>query len=148
MLVPCDDLLDVNNIWDCPLPIWIVFWRQQRDAQHRIMGMANHRNPIMDFERLGVDPSTVVAIDSLHTLNYGPIMRWTSAGIWRVVLHNPYNLTGPKDATIELTVRRLRGHMLAWFDARNIPHDERTSWKKINKIKIQKYKKRMNGFEI
>eukprot|EP00959_Pyramimonas_sp_CCMP1952_P000756 14772-Pyramimonas_sp.AAC.1 len=56
---------------------------------------------------LGTSPTKSLAIDALHCVYYGPIMRWVGSALWRTVLHNPWKFRGGPEAIIELGSRRL-----------------------------------------
>ena len=52
-------------------------------------------------------------------------MRWAAAVVWRVLLSNPWNLPGSESAVLDMGVRRLRLHMVRWFQDAGIPRDRR-----------------------
>eukprot|EP00959_Pyramimonas_sp_CCMP1952_P473587 9501985-Pyramimonas_sp.AAC.1 len=94
-------------------PTKMEFWRTPKDEEGARKGPAVHANPI--FSRvLGTSPNKNIAIDIMHTLCYGIIMRVTSAILWRVIFANPWQLTGNKPARIEGAVARLRNAMFEW----------------------------------
>ena len=64
-------------------------------------------------------------MDSLHTVYYGPMQKWTSATLWRILLKNPWNLPGSDSAVLDLGVRRLRVHMLEYYAEAGIPPNRR-----------------------
>ena len=86
-LAPAPSMPDVFGIHNQPLPLTCVFWRQRFDFSRRSTGGYMHRNPIFgrisldlpDIDEIVVEPSDVLAIDSLHTVYFGPIMRWVAA---------------------------------------------------------------------
>jgi len=112
-LEPSDELADVSFFDDRPLPFRAVFWRPTYDAKGSRMDPVHHRNPLF-AEDLATSPVQCLAVDTLHTLYYGPVMRWVSAVVWRVLLANPWGFRGAKKAKLELACRQLRGHLRAW----------------------------------
>ena len=74
---------------------------------------------------LGTDPDSCLAIDTLHTVYYGPVMRWTAAALWRILLANPWGFVGSFEEKMSLCVRRLRLDLFEWLERCNIPHDRR-----------------------
>lgn len=123
-LDPSEQLTDVMLLDEQPLPIVATFWRARSDFAGRITDPVMHRNPLF-ADDLGTSPQAIVAVDSLHSVYYGPMMRWSSATLWRVLLSNPWNLPGPDGQVLDLGTRRLRAHMFTWFEQQNIPHDRR-----------------------
>ena len=106
------------------VPFTAVFWRTHTDHVGRCTDISNHRNPLF-CDELGTDPSHVLAVDSLHSVYYGPMQKWASATLWRILLRNPWNLPGPDSAVLDLGVRRLRTHMLEYFTEAAVPHNRR-----------------------
>jgi hypothetical protein len=106
------------------LPFEVILWRAHFDALGRCTDAAMHRNPMFCSE-LGTNPQDILAIDALHTVYYGPVMRWASSVIWRVLLSNPWNLPGADGAVLETGVRMLRKDMLRHFEESHVPHDRR-----------------------
>ena len=87
-----------------------------------MLDRVSNRCPL--FSRaLGTDPDSCLAIDTLHTVYYGPVMRWTAAAIWRTLLANPWGLVGSFDEKISLYVRRLRLDLFEWLERCQIPQD-------------------------
>lgn len=123
-LKPSQGLLDIADFEDKQLPLRVVFWKSHEDDRKRTTDPVTHRNPIFS-EELGTSPARSLAVDLLHTVYYGPMMRWTSAALWRVLLRNPWGDKGPKATRHELGVRRLRADMLHWFQTADIAHADR-----------------------
>jgi hypothetical protein len=123
-LVPSLHLADVAQLATAPLPLDIVFWRATADGRGAVLDRVNNRCPL--FSRaLGTDPDSCLAIDTLHTVYYGPVMRWTAAAIWRALLANPWGFVGGFDEKISLCVRRLRLDLFEWLERCQIPQDRR-----------------------
>ena len=71
------------------------------------------------------EPGHVLAIDLLHTVYYGPMMRLIAAILWRVVLCNPWGIVGTLGHILERAARRLEAHMLLWFERNHVPANDR-----------------------
>ena len=123
-VVPSPRMLDTSVIDEGLLPLRVLFWRPTRNAQGLVVDAVVNRCPLFSPE-LGTSPSDTLAIDTLHTVNYGPMMRFTTAAIWRVLLLNPWGFVGNQDARMELCVRRLRTHLFAWYQTRGVPAEKR-----------------------
>jgi hypothetical protein len=125
-LEPGPALPDTMLVDSALLPIVVTFWRQRYDDQRRPLDPVVHRNPLFN-SALHNDPSTVLAIDTLHTVYYGPVSRWTSATLWRILLSNPWRLAGSQEDILDMGLRRMKTHLLKWFDEAGIPHNRRIS---------------------
>eukprot|EP00959_Pyramimonas_sp_CCMP1952_P456266 9472863-Pyramimonas_sp.AAC.1 len=88
------------------------------------MDSVAHRCPLFKQE-WGTSPATTMAIDSLHTVYYGPITRWASTGLWRLIKLNPWKYTGDKDTVYTKCCQRIEADMFTWFDQKQIAHDRR-----------------------
>ena len=84
------------------------------------------RHPLFS-NGLNTPPEQVLGVDSLHTIYLGVAQRIVSASVWRVILSNPWNISGPMDDVLELTMRRIAANARQWFEDNNIPHDRRVS---------------------
>ena len=132
-LAPTPSMTDVWDIRDQPSPLICVFWRQRFDFSRRSAGGYMHRNPIFGRQSLElpgldeilVEPSDLLAIDSLHTVYFGPLMRWIAAVLWRILLLNPFNLHGSVSNILEIGARRIGADMKTWFQENEVPHERR-----------------------
>ena len=122
-LVPSSSLGNVHAMERAPLPLTLVFWRG-RYVRTVCQDPVLNRCPLFCTE-LGTSPATCLAIDNLHTVNYGPMMRWTSAVIWRTIFSNPWGFQGGDEVRIELSVRRLKADLFQWYDDAQIPLERR-----------------------
>ena len=120
-LGPSPELPDVMSLNVVALPITITLWRPRRDFRDRLLDRTLHRNPIFKH----MDPDACLAIDSLHTVYYGPIMRWLSATLWRIVLSNPWRIRGSLECILDGCARRVSAHLSCWYVVNNIPHSRR-----------------------
>ena len=125
-LEPSKELLDTHNIERAALPINIVLWRTYRDWKSRSLDCVSHRCALFD-QRLGTTPHDNLAVDELHTLYFGPIMRYVSASMWRVVLANTWGFVGTIDQIVELGTRQVSNELLVWQDDMRVPRDQRLS---------------------
>ena len=107
-------LPDVMQFRQRALPFRAVFWRPQMDRKHCQLDPVTHRNPIFDAI-CGTSPARTMVVDALHTVNFGPAMRWTAAMMGRILLHNPWHFEGTQNEVLELGCRAMKAHMLAWF---------------------------------
>ena len=73
-------------------------------------------------DELHTSPDKSMAVDTLHTFNYGPVMWWTSSALWRLIMANPWQLRGSgREHTLELACRRMRADMFEFFERKGIP---------------------------
>ena len=124
MLVPSLQLVDVGKLEQCTLPREVTFWRHVYDELGHRLGLALHRNPLF-AEDLGTSPVASLAIDTLHALNYGPMSRWTHMALVRMIALNPWRIQGTQPQIAEVATRRLRGHLMKWFQRKQVPHENR-----------------------
>lgn len=123
-LEPSPTLMDVAKFDDQPVPFQAVFWRASRDARGSIQDQIFRPNPVFSND-LGINPWRSLAIDPLHTLYYGPVMRWAAAALWRVLLANPWGVVGTQEVRVELGCRRLRESLFGWQEEVGIPAQDR-----------------------
>ena len=124
VLVPSSSLHDVGQFDTVNLPVKVTFWRHRYDAAGHHVGLAVHRNPVFSRD-LGTAPCITLACDTLHSLFFGPISRWTSATLHRLIVSNPWHLQGSQDVVLHLACRRLRGPLETWSCGAKIPHGDR-----------------------
>ena len=123
-IVPSPIMLDTRVVDDAPLPLTVLLWRGRFDAGGSCTDAVVNRCPLFS-EALGTSPSSSLAIDDLHTLNYGPMMRWTSAAIWRILLRKSWGFAGSETQCRDLAARRLRHHLFSWYDDKGISAERR-----------------------
>ena len=82
------DLLDVAAFDIKPLPMTVLFWRRRSDDRGRVTNKVLHRCPLLAAPFL--DPMLVLALDTLHTLHLGVVMRFVAVVFWRVVSAQPW----------------------------------------------------------
>ena len=107
---PSEALVDVAKLDSAPLPLHITLWRTHKDRLKSLDPVA-HRCPIFDA-RIGTSPRANLAVDELHCLYFGPIMRYISAVLWRVALSNRWRFQGTLDQIVDLSVRQLSAELL------------------------------------
>lgn len=123
-VAPTPEMLDHALLDTMEIPFHITFWRSSWDRTGSCKDPVIHRNPLFSVA-LGTSPNRTLAVDALHTVYYGPVMRWTSAVLWRVLWANPWGCVGAKPLKLEFGVRRLRSDMFAWFKEHGTPADRR-----------------------
>eukprot|EP00959_Pyramimonas_sp_CCMP1952_P225805 4721759-Pyramimonas_sp.AAC.1 len=75
-----------------------------------------------------------MAVDSLRAVYCGPITRWASTGLWRLIKLNPWEYTGEEDMVYIQRCQRLEADMFTWLDQKQIPHDRRLGGLTINML--------------
>jgi hypothetical protein len=125
-LTPSPTLLDIGRLEETCTPLEVVFWRPRRYGD-QLLDSVYHRCPLFDDLQLGTSPHRTVAIDSLHSLNYGPMQRWCSAALWRLLLANPWRVAGDAATKLDVALKRLSAEMTEWFIVHKVPADRRIS---------------------
>ncbi|CAK0808811.1 unnamed protein product, partial [Prorocentrum cordatum] len=123
-LEPSKEVLDVAALERLPLPRNVVFWRARRDHKQRLLDSVTHRCVLFD-DGLDTSPHKSLAVDALHCLYFGPVMRFVSSSLWRLILKNVWRFTGTLEQVIELGSRQLGAELQQWQEAQNIPHSAR-----------------------
>ena len=122
-LTPSPDCPDPSGYRTCQIPCTILFWRPTFDAKGCLLDPIVWRNPIFDPE-LGTSPAKTMVVDALHTVYYGPAMRWASAVLWRILLSDPWGF-GTLDPALEHGCKFLKRSMMAFFEDNGVPHNRR-----------------------
>eukprot|EP00959_Pyramimonas_sp_CCMP1952_P388719 8144937-Pyramimonas_sp.AAC.1 len=125
-LEPSLELTDVHSLERSSLPVNVVLWRTHRDHKHRSMDSVSHRCPLF-AQCIGTSPHGNLAVDELHCVYFGPIMRYVSTCMWRVVLANYWDFTGTIEQVIEQGTRQLSAELLSWQDNEHVPPNQRLS---------------------
>eukprot|EP00959_Pyramimonas_sp_CCMP1952_P292883 6125430-Pyramimonas_sp.AAC.1 len=120
---PSRALVDTAALDAAPLPLVVTLWRTKRHGK-KSLDCVSHRCPIFD-KTLGTSPAGNLAVDELHCLYFGPIMRYVSCVLWRVALSNHWRFAGDTDQVVELAVRQLSGELMSWQDAHDVPFNNR-----------------------
>eukprot|EP00959_Pyramimonas_sp_CCMP1952_P291828 6103597-Pyramimonas_sp.AAC.1 len=81
-LEPSDTLRDTHALEKATLPLLVTFWRPQLGDGGKVIDSVMHRCPLYS-EALHASPNRTLAVDSLHTLFLGPVLRFVSAALWR-----------------------------------------------------------------
>ena len=97
-LQPSRHLMSIHDLEHAAPPLTLAFWQKEFHGE-AVMDSVVHRNPIYS-DALVTNPARTLAVDSLHTLYYGPIQRWVFAAIWRILMSNPWRIRGDKEKTI------------------------------------------------
>ena len=109
------ELLDYCKFETQCLPFRATFWRTSYRGKN-VCDAAMFRCPLFAPE-LGTNPMRSLAIDSLHTIYYGPIMRIVSCILWRVLESNPWQFRGGRDHYLEQGCKMLRRDLADWYDS-------------------------------
>ena len=86
--------------------------------------MCRHRNPLMNGA-LETNPSDLYQMDLLHCFQLGPLQRWVTASLWRIILHNPCGIEGSKPDKLTVIAQRLRSLLFRWYDDNKAPQEKR-----------------------
>ena len=122
---PSCSLSDIGSIERARTPFVITFWRPRKSGRSIIDPVA-HRNPLF-CRALHSNPNRTLAIDSLHTIYYGPVQRWTCSAFWRLVLTNPWGCPGTADQQKEMGLRRLVADLKHWEVETAVPANRQVS---------------------
>ena len=130
-LEPSEVVADIGDLRGIECPCELKFWRTRIGIDGHPMDSINHRNPIFARD-LGIDPTTSLAIDSMHCVYLGLIQRWASAAIWRILLRNVTGVRGTQDHIINIGLQNLTASLRTWQQAEHVDH---SNW--INAITIK-----------
>ena len=97
-----------------PLPFSVTFWRA-RYIREQCRDAVIFKCPLFSSE-LGTNPVRTLAIDSLHSIYYGPMQRLASTILWRVIQRNPWGWEGTQEAIKERSCGSLRSDLFGWYD--------------------------------
>lgn len=123
-LEPSMELRDTHGLEKSKLPIDVCLWRPRKDDTGKIIDCLHHRCPLFS-QRLGTSPQRSLAVDSLHTLFLGPVLRYVNGVLWRVLLANPWRIGGDLNTVLDLGCLQLSGELRAWQEENDIPLDRR-----------------------
>ena len=117
-LEPSPSLRDVGAFEDVQPGTCVTFWRPSSVTR------THHRNPIFD-ESIGVTLDTMT-IDTLHTLNLGPLHDFTMHATWELVICDAWNTGATNQEELhQLTCMRIFHDLQRWYRARRRePHGE------------------------
>ena len=113
-LQPQKGLLDYADLASKVPPFDVTLWRASflktscTDAVH-------FRCPLF-CQQLGTNPVRTLAIDSLHSIYYGPIQRLAACILWRTIESNPWDFGGTRAQIRTQSCRRLKADLFAWYD--------------------------------
>eukprot|EP00959_Pyramimonas_sp_CCMP1952_P212868 4454377-Pyramimonas_sp.AAC.1 len=105
-LEPSEQLHDIAALSRVKLPVSIKLWRTRRGASGALLDSVHHRCPIFSIE-LCTSPARTLAIDAMHCLYLGVIMRYVSACLWRLLLGNPWAFSGNESQIQDLALRQI-----------------------------------------
>ena len=122
-LEPSQALLDVDHLRRAELPITCTLWRATY-AGAVCLDPVIRRCPLFS-PAIGTSPVASLAVDTMHTVYFGPAMRFASAVLWRVLLGNPWGIRGTQAAILDLGCRRLHSDLRLWCEQTGVPHEKR-----------------------
>ena len=88
-------------------PLDVTFWRRSLETR------ARHRVPLFD-DALGVSIDTI-CVDALHCLYLGPAMDWCCAVLWSLIDQNVFQVPGPLDQRVQVTVLRIKSDLWGFY---------------------------------
>eukprot|EP00959_Pyramimonas_sp_CCMP1952_P384554 8059620-Pyramimonas_sp.AAC.2 len=122
--VPSDRLIKIRDVFTQATPFQIMFWRTVKDPNGLRFGIVVRRSPLF-VPALGLEPSSAMAVDFMHTICFGTIQRLISCIVWRIVFANVFGCRGSKESKIDGTFRQLREDLQDWYVRTGTPHDQR-----------------------
>ena len=125
-LEPSEHLHDIGALEGVAVGTTVIFWRRTMVGD-TCVDPVRHRCPLFDRD-LHTSPHDTISVDSLHTLYYGPYMRWTAAALWRLIKANPWGLVARDVVSRKaLACKRVTVDLNFWYEENAIPHDRRVS---------------------
>ena len=110
-LEPCRVLQDVAEFESLKLPAEIMFWRSARQS------MCHHKCLLLD-PTMGVTLTKTVCIDLLHSLYLGPMLVWSCAATWYLLISGVWgSLDGPEAERIRTSLIALKSDLHAWYSS-------------------------------
>ena len=124
-LEPSRAVPDIFGLAKLNVPFTATFWRPRRgDRDLEIIDSLHHRCPLFS-EELGTSPHRTLAVDALHTLFLGPILRFISCVLWRILLMNPWRVNGDLDTVLNIGIMWLNGDLETWQVQENVDLNRR-----------------------
>ena len=118
-LEPSSSVMDVAELERSSLPIEATFWRANLGHNEQLLDPLVHRCPIFnDSTGITID---MITIDVLHTVMFGPCMRFVAAVLWRILLLNVWGHTGREEQVLDMGCKHIRGDLFKWQKESNIP---------------------------
>ena len=111
-LDPSDMLPDVDKLEQLATPCVLKIWRPNYVGGNQIVDPIVHRCPIF-VKSLGISPASM-GVDDLHSLYKGPVERFNAAVLWRLILNNPWGVTGNEAQRQDLAAKHLRADLFLW----------------------------------
>ena len=108
-LEPCAQLANVAAFGEATTPCELLFWRTSKDTA------ARRRCPLFS-EETGVDVGSL-GVDWMHSISLGVMQHLLAHLVWSLITANVWNIPGPTQNVLELSVARLRAELFAWYGA-------------------------------
>ena len=122
-LEPSEELHDIAALSQVKLPASIKFWRTRTGSEGALLDSVHHRCPIFN-NVLCTSPARTLAIDAMHCLHLGVIMRFVSSCLWRLLLENPWDFSGSESQIQDLALRQIWCELKSWQE-KNVPCSDR-----------------------
>jgi hypothetical protein len=111
-LEPSSQLPDVGFIEQVSLPCTVKFWRCAQES------LTRHPNIIFDAS-IGILPTTVLTIDSLHALYLGVMKIWARIAIWLVLDSGIFGDIGTASENLQIACLALRSSLMTFYKRRH-----------------------------
>lgn len=110
---PTQSLRDVGDFDKLStFPVRVLFWRVSSAT------LCHRRFPLFD-EALGITPTTVIALDLLHTLYLGVMQSLCKTALWHLLVAPVWGVTSANaPERIVLHLLRLRSQLMDWYSSR------------------------------
>ena len=104
-LEPCSASPDIDKFTSLEGTARVLFWRQSVNPRVR------HRNPLLHAD-IGTSVTTLV-IDSLHSLNSGPMKEFCMHALWEMILSNCWSVNAncTHEEVVALSCRHIKNEM-------------------------------------
>ena len=116
-LCPSAELQDTHALSKCSLPVQFKLWRTRRENPDNTgsptIDPVTLRCPIFS-KRIFTSPARSLGIDHLHAVQYGPVVQFIGACLWRCLLKNPWGLTGTMEKILDIGIQHLKGDLEYW----------------------------------
>jgi hypothetical protein len=112
---PSDWVPDIGQLDKLVLPRWVTLWRARLSHDGKVIDGVSHRCPLFS-QKLFSSPASTLAVDALHTVALGVLVRYVSASLWRIVLENVWNVRGDLNTVVKNSVDFLKAELLLFQD--------------------------------
>jgi hypothetical protein len=140
-LEPTSWMIDVGEFDQISVfPCIVMFWRTTSET------LAKHRNPLFN-EKLGINPYRTLAIDPLHDIHLGVLLRFVTHVFWCLLLADVFKTrSGNKEERLKLGVSCLRGKLMTHYARRRA--ELKAQGKKYTTTELSQLTVKMLGTEM